>query len=61
MSDSYKKSKSEAKQDYTKTILKQLELENEAQAEFNPAISLLIIFTITVLVITTIVLLLLNS
>ena len=61
MSDSYKKTKADAKQDFTKSILKQLELEEAAQAGFHPAISLLIVFTVTVLVVTTVVLLSLNS
>ena len=61
MSDSYRKTKAEAKQDYTKTILKRLELEEEAQSVFNPAINLLIVFTVTVIVITTYVLLSLNA
>ena len=61
MSDSYKRTKADAKQDYTKAILKRLELEEEAQAGFHPAINLLIIFTITVLVITTIVILSLSA
>lgn len=61
MSDSYKRTKAEAKQDYTKSILKRLELEEEAQAGFHPAINLLIVFTVTVLVITTIVLLSLSA
>jgi hypothetical protein len=61
MSDSYKKTKADAKQDYTKAILKRLELEEEAQAGFHPAINLLIIFTVTVLVITTMVILSLST
>ncbi len=61
MSDSYKKTMADAKQDYTKSILKRLELEEEVQAGFHPAINLLIIFTITVLVITTIVILSLST
>ena len=61
MSDSYKRTKADAKQDYTKAILKSLELEDKTQAEFHPAINLLIIFTITVLVLTTIVILSLST
>lgn len=61
MSDSYKRTKAEAKQDYTRAILKRLELEEEAQAGFHPAINLLIIFTVTVILITTVVLISLNS
>lgn len=61
MKDSYKKTKAEVKQDFTKNILKQLELEEEAQEGFHPAINLLIVFTVTVLVVTTIVLLSLSA
>lgn len=56
MNDSFKKTKAEAKQDFSKSVLKQLELEEEATMGFHPAIKLLIAFTITVLVLTTIVL-----
>lgn len=56
MNDSFKKSKAEAKQDFSRSILKQLELEEEAALGFHPAIKLLIAFTISVLVLTTIVL-----
>ena len=60
MSDSYKKTKAEAKQDYTKKIMRQLEFENEIQSGFNPAIKLLIIFTVTVLISAAILLISLN-
>lgn len=56
MNDSFKKSKAEAKQDFSKNVLRQLELEEEAALGFHPAIKLLIAFTISVLVLTTIVL-----
>ena len=61
MSDSFKKSKEEAKNDYSKNILKQLQIEEEARLGFHPAINLLITFTVCVLVITTIVLISLNA
>lgn len=57
MHDSFKKTKAEVKQDYAKAILKQLKLDEEAEMEFHPAITLLIVFTLTVLIGTTIVLL----
>ena len=60
MSDSYKKSKSDAKKDYSRSIIKQLEIDSDIQRGFYPAINLLIIFTVTVLVITTVVLLALS-
>ena len=56
MNDSFKKTKSEFKHDFCKSIIKQLEFENNRSSEFNPAISILIAFTIGVLVLTTIVL-----
>ena len=61
MSESYKKTKSEAKQDFAKSIIKQLEFEEEIQSGFNPAIKLLIFFTVTVIVIATLVLFSLNT
>lgn len=56
MNDSFQKTKSDAKQDFSRSVLKQLELEEEATSGFHPAIKLLIAFTISVLVLTTIVL-----
>lgn len=56
MNDSFKKTKSDAKQDFSRSVLKQLELEEEATMGFHPAIKLLIAFTVTVLVLTTLVL-----
>ena len=56
MNDSFRKTKAEARQDFSRSVLKQLELEEEATMGFHPAIKLLIAFTISVLVLTTIVL-----
>ena len=56
MNDSFHKTKSDAKQDFSRSVLKQLELEEEATSGFHPAIKLLIAFTISVLVLTTIIL-----
>ena len=56
MNDSFKKTKLDTKQDFSKSILRQMELEEEATSGFHPAIKLLILFTITVLVLTSIVL-----
>lgn len=56
MNDSFRKTKNDAKQDFSKSVLRQLELEEEAAMGFHPAIKLLIAFTVTVLVITTLVL-----
>lgn len=60
MNDSFKKTKAETKKDYSKSVLKQLELEKEVFSGFHPAINLLIIFTLSVLVIATFVLISLN-
>ena len=56
MNESFNKSKSDTRQDFSKNVIKQLELEEEAALGFHPAIKLLIMFTISVLVITSIVL-----
>ena len=56
MNDSFRKTKSDAKQDFSRSVLKQLELEEEATSGFHPAIKLLIAFTVSVLVLTTIIL-----
>ena len=56
MNDSFKKTKSEVRQDFSRNIIKQLELEDEVNLGIHPAIKLLIVFTITVLVLTSIVL-----
>jgi len=57
MNDSFKKTKTEARQDFSRSVLRQLELEEEATLGIHPAIKLLIGFTIVVLVLTSIVLL----
>lgn len=56
MNDSFRKTKAEARHDFSRSVLKQLELEEEANLGFHPAIKLLIAFTISVLILTTIVL-----
>lgn len=56
MNDSLCKTKQESKKDFSKNILKQLELEEEATLGFNPVIKLLIGFTVAVLLITSFVL-----
>lgn len=60
MKDSFKKSKEEARRDFSKCVLKQLELEDEKNLEFHPAILTLIAFTVSVLVLSAIVLVSLN-
>ena len=56
MNESFKKSETELRQDFSKNVLKQLELEDDINLGIHPAIKILIIFTITVLVVTSIVL-----
>lgn len=56
MNDSFSKTKSEARQDFSRNILRKLELEEEINLGIHPAIKLLIGFTITVFVLTSIVL-----
>lgn len=56
MHDSFKKNEAEAKRDFSKQVLKQLELEEVATSGFHPAIKLLIIFTISSLIFTSIIL-----
>ena len=56
MNDSFKKTKSEARQDFSKKVLRQLELEEEATSGIHPAIKIVVCFTIAVLVLSIIVL-----
>lgn len=56
MSESFRKSKSEAKSDFSKNVLKKLDLlENEAQ-NFNPLLKVAIAFILTVLILSSIIL-----
>ena len=56
MNDSLNKAKSDIKQDFTRSVLKQLELKEEDILGIHPAIKLFIGFTLSVMVITLIVL-----
>lgn len=56
MNDSFKKTKTEARQDFSRSVLRQLELEEEASFGIHPVIKLLIGFTIAVLILTAVVL-----
>lgn len=56
MNDSFKKTKSDFKQDFSRNILRQLELEEEATAGIHPVIKLIICFMTIVFVLTSIVL-----
>ena len=61
MNDSLKKSKTESKRDFSKHVLRQLELEEEASLGIHPAIKLIILFTTSVLILTSIALIALSS
>lgn len=56
MNNSFKKTRNEIKNDYSKSIIRQLELEDEAITGIHPSIKLLISFMISVLIITSLVL-----
>lgn len=56
MNDSFKKCKSEVRQDFSRSVLKQLELEEEAKLGIHPVIKILVSFTMTVLILTSLVL-----
>ncbi|MCQ2744621.1 MAG: hypothetical protein MJ230_07525, partial [bacterium] len=56
MSDSFRKTKSEVREDFVKSVLKKLELDEITALEFHPAIKLLIAFTLSVLILASIIL-----
>ncbi len=56
MSDSFNKTKLDSKQDFSKSILKQLEIEQDDAFDIHPAIKILIVFTVLVLILTSFVL-----
>lgn len=56
MKDSFNKTKEETRHDFSKSVLRQLELEEEVNLGIHPAIKILMCFTVTVLILTTIVL-----
>ncbi len=60
MNDSFKKTKEDAKKDFSKSILRQLELEEEATLGLHPAVKLIIAFTIIVFTLTSLVLISFN-
>ncbi len=61
MKDSFNKTKNESRQDFSRSVLKQLELDEDAHLGIHPAIKLLIFFTIFVLIITSLILMSLSS
>ena len=56
MNDSFRKTKADVKQDFSKNVLKQLELEDEAFLGIHPVIKIIIGFPLTILVFSTVVL-----
>ena len=56
MNESFKKTETELRQDFSRNVLHQLELEDDANFGIHPAIKLLIGFTIIVLVLSSVVL-----
>lgn len=56
MNDSFRKTKTETKQDFSKNVLKQLQLEEEATLGLHPVIKFILGFTLCVIVLTIIIL-----
>ena len=56
MNDSFKKVKSDVRQDFSKNVLKQIEIDEDSYLGIHPAIKLLIVLTLVVLIVTSIVL-----
>lgn len=55
MNDSFQKTKSESRQDFSKNVMKQLDLSNEANLGFHPLLKVAIAFVMTVLVLSAII------
>lgn len=56
MNDSFKKTESEARHDFSKSVLRKLELDEDVHFGIHPAIKLIIAFTFLVLILTSFVL-----
>ena len=56
MNESFNKAKSEMRQDFSRSVLRQLELDEDSNWAIHPAIKLIVMFTLLVLVITSFVL-----
>lgn len=56
MNESFRKTKAESRHDFSKNVIKQLELEGEAVSGIHPVIKLLIVFVLVTLIITSFVL-----
>ena len=61
MKESLKKTEADFKKDFSKNIIKQIQPDEDINLNFNPAIKLLVTFTLTVLILTTVILISLGS
>lgn len=55
MNDSFQKTKSESRQDFSKNVMKQLDMSSEANLGFHPLLKVAIAFVMTVLVLSAII------
>lgn len=55
MNDSFQKTKSESRQDFSKNVMKQLDMSSEASLSFHPLLKVAIAFVMTVLVLSAII------
>ena len=55
MNDSFQKTKSESRQDFSKNVMKQLDMSSEANLGFHPLLKVAIAFVLTVLVLSAII------
>ena len=55
MNDSFQKTKSESRQDFSKNVMKQLDMSSEASVGFNPLLKVAIAFVLTVLLLSAII------
>ncbi len=55
MNDSFQKTKSESRQDFSKNVMKQLDMSSEASLGFHPLLKVAIAFVMTVLVLSAII------
>ena len=60
MRDSFRKSNTESKPDFTKSVLKQLDVEDKNELGFNPIITVAFAFVISVLLISAVVIYMLS-
>ena len=55
MNDSFQKTKSESRQDFSKNVMKQLDMSSEASLGFHPLLKVAIAFVLTVLLLSAII------